>query len=213
MFRWFRWFEFRFDYIRVLWLDIWSFVKCHKYKFLFAFAFAVLGAALAIASAVRVQDITRISIARFNLILLIMGQRNFFVYFIFNCLPFLIIIALISIFGFKPIFSYLSFVTITFFCYQIVHQLTIILRFAALTVLPLAIFSIIPLFILTLFSLSFYVVFMIEFSVKYRVLRWGDIPCYFRTLFRPLATVTIVGIVLILLEALITMLFAGAIII
>ncbi len=132
------------------------FIRRNKYKFLVALLLAALAAGIGIWRAFAIKDPTFDGLRRYNVMQLISGERNFFVYFLFRCLMSLVIVTLIALSGIRFFTAWLSFALLFMYAYICAYFIGALFIFARLVVLPLALLCLIPIFIVMLFIFTFF---------------------------------------------------------
>ena len=195
----------RFD-IKGTFLDACAFLRLHRLKFLIALAFVLVGGILGIMRALAIEEVARQSLMRFNLFLLIVGERTFWSYFFFRFFLLLIIVLGISLLGIRPILAWISLGILLLFVYQAAFFIALVFSYAGLVLLPLMLIVVVPLTLIFISILIFYISFILHNATCCAVTRFSDIHYFCRSVSKPfLATILILWI-LIIIEALLVFL-------
>ena len=188
-------------------LDGWRFVLCHKGKAIIGLFLAILAASFGIANALGVVEVTRQGLMRFNVFLVLVGERGFVGYFFWRFLVLLLLVVVMAVFGFRPAVSWISYIVIVLFSYQAAFFICLMFIYGGLTVLPLMLVVIVPSTLIALCILLFFTCVIINLSHKAKVCRTADIPYYAKSVGLPILLASITFLVLALLEAALVMLF------
>jgi len=199
--------------IQGIFFDLGLFIRRNRFKFFMALIMVLLGATLGIISAPIAGDAARQSLLRYNLFLVMMGERSFFGYFLFRFLFLWIMIIIVSILNVRPLIAWASYSVILLFSYQHTVLIFISFSYAGLSILPLMLLCIVPFFLIKLFLLSYYASLLLCASYRCSVTRFVDISYYTRTIFNPFIIATLVIVFLSALEAaLVSLLTIGVLI-
>ena len=190
----------RFDISNTI-SDISRFMHANRLKFLFGFILCVLGAIGGVANALGITEVTRQGLMRFNVFLVITGERSFWGYFFFRFLLLFGILFIISIFTCRPAFSWLAFIVLILFSYQAAFFISIMFMYASFVVLPLMLVVIVPFLLFTIYIFMYYISFLIETTRRCPVIRLSDIPYYITSISGPFLLASIVIVILSLIES------------
>ena len=186
--------------------DISRFMGDNKGKFLFATVLCILGAIGGVFNALGIAEVTRQGLMRFNVFLVITGERSFWGYFFVRFLFLFAVLLVISLFAFRPAFSWLTFVVLILFSYQAAFFITIMFMYASFVVLPLMLVAIVPFLIFTLYAYIYYISFLIETTRRCPVTRLCDIPYYITSISGAFMLTSVVVVVISIGESALVML-------
>ena len=192
----------RFD-IHGVFCDASAFIRRNKFKFLAAFLVVVIAFIFGAWNAVSITKSEELflRIQKYNVVLLIAGERKFFSYFFSRVLLSLLLVLTFSLLGVKVFSSYLSYGVLALYVYQYAFFIGTLLCYAKLVVLPLVLLCLIPFFLVGLCVLIYYAVFVVCFACEAHIERFSDLLYYAYLIKFPLVIAASVCLVVGLLES------------
>jgi len=183
------------------------FIAANKGKALICLGLALVAMVVGIANALSIEEVTRQGLMRFNVFLVLAGERSFWGYFFFRFLLLFLLVIAISVVGFRPAVSWLSFVVVILFSYQASYFICIMFMYGTFAVLPLMLVVVVPFSLIALCVLIFYSCFILKLSTMAKVCRISDISYYVKSVLLPLIFASLVLLVLAIIEGVLVMLF------
>jgi hypothetical protein len=152
-----------------------AFFARNKLKFLAAFIVVAAAALFGVWRAFAAGDPSFSSVWKFNIMRLITGERNAFIYFIFRFLLLLCVAALLALSGIRFWTSWIAYAVLFVYAYFAANQIGVLFILSRLAVLPLALVCLIPAFIVSVCVLSFLAVHAVSASfLRGRYARFYD---------------------------------------
>jgi len=162
-------------------LDAKAFIRENKVKFLVGIVVIVIGGVLGVVSALNFNEVTRVYLLRFNVFLVLTGDRGFGGYFLVRWLLLLAMVLAMSLVGIRPLTCWLAPIFVFIFAYQALLFVTLMFIYGAVRVLPLMLLGVIPFMLIAFFILTFYMAFVFCLAKNSPILRINDCKCYFKS--------------------------------
>jgi len=189
-------------------LDFKSFVRENKLSLLICFIFILIGAILGVVVALGFDYVTREYLMRFNVFVVVVGDRGFFGYFLVRFILLLVVVFAISLVGIRRFSAWLALVFVLAFSFQALLFVTLMFIYAGFTALPLMLFGVIPFIIIAFLILSFYLAFIFSQLKRCPVVRISDCKLYFKNIGTKLLLVSIIFLIFALIESAFVVLLA-----
>lgn len=191
-----------------LFYDILEFFKANLFKFIVTFAIFALGLVLGIKNALAVADINSFLIIKNgNIISVLVFEKSALKYFWIKFFIIALVSALVLLFSFNYILSFLNFVLLFVYSYFLIFYFVVYIILFKISILPLMIFCLIPFFIASYLLLSFMVIMSINRGREIRLCgcnKNNNVLMFIKCL----APLLIIMFLVILIEAILANLFS-----